>query len=263
MGVLNVTPDSFSDGGKYFNADVAVSAALAMIDEGADIIDIGGESTGPGSNDVSVDEELERVIPVIKGLRMKSDVTISIDTYKSEVARAAIDAGVDVVNDVTGLRGDASMVTLLVEKDVPVVIMYAKDNSPRTTSEARKYDDVVKVVADFLLERVEYAMEAGVKKENIFLDSGAGAFISSYPEFTLQLVNRMEDIVKLGYPVLFSPSRKSFIGQTLNLPVYERLEGTLAVCAVAVMKGVKILRVHDVKETRRVVDMVQAVIDAK
>lgn len=263
MGVINVTPDSFADGGKFFNSDMAVSAALEMVENGADIIDIGGESTGPGSKDVTAVEELERIMPVILALRPKTTVKISVDTYKAEVAEKVLDAGADMINDVTGLRGDMAMAKLLAKRSVPVVIMYSKDDSPRTSAQDTQYENVTKTVSDFLMSRVEFALSEGIKEENIILDPGAGAFISTYPKYTLELINRISELTALGFPVMFGPSKKSFIGQTLNLPVYERLEGTLAACVVCVMKGVKILRVHDVKEARRAVDMTQAILDAK
>ena len=260
MGVLNVTPDSFSDGGKYANPRKAVEKALAMVEEGVDIIDIGGESTGPDSKNVSVAEELSRVMPVILELRAKTKSWLSIDTYKADVAVEALEAGVDMVNDVTALRGDPKMGKLLAGYDVPVVLMYSKDPTPRTTRKAVAYRDVVSTVKRFLSDRIKVAIHCGIQKERLVVDPGMGAFLSLNPKYSLQVIRRLSELQSFHCPVLVGPSRKSFIGQVLNLPLHERVEGTLAACVVAVMNGASILRVHDVKETRRVVDMVHAII---
>jgi len=259
MGILNVTPDSFSDGGKFKSTEEAVEHALKMVQEGADIIDIGGESTGPGSKDVVEKEELERVLPVIEGLRKKSDVWISVDTYKAEVARHALEKGVDMVNDVTALRGDEKMVSVLAEYDVPIVIMYAKDPTARTTREAKNYDDVVKTVHHFLVERLDFGVRNGIRKDRFILDPGMGAFVSSDSKYSLQLLKRLDEFKDMGLPILVGASRKGFIGEILKTKVQERLEGSLACAAVALMNGASILRVHDVQETRRVADMVHAI----
>lgn len=259
MGILNVTPDSFSDGGQFRSREEAVERALEMIRQGAEIIDIGGESTGPGSKDVSLDEELFRVMPVLETLRNRTDAWVSVDTYKAEVARRALDAGADMINDVTALRGDAGMAQILQGYDVPVVLMYSKDPTPRTTREPVKYDDVVATVKTFLEERTAFAVKAGIPMERLVLDPGMGAFVSSDAKYSLRLLSRLEQLLELGRPLVVGPSRKSFIGQVLDVPLNERLEGSLAACAVAVMKGASILRVHDVQETRRTVDMVHAI----
>ncbi len=259
MGILNVTPDSFSDGGKFNDPSRAVERALQMIESGADIIDIGGESTGPNSKDVAVEEELTRVMPVLIALRSQTHAWISIDTYKSRVAAEALEAGADMINDVTALRGDSELAKVLADYPVPVVLMFSKDSTARTTREEVQYRDVVKTVTDFLKERVEFAARHGISRDRLILDPGMGAFVSSDPQYSLQLLNNLEELVKLGYPVLAGPSRKSFIGQVLDVPLDQRLEGSLAACAVAVMNGASILRVHDVQQTRRVVDMVSAI----
>jgi dihydropteroate synthase len=259
MGIVNVTPDSFSDGGKNLNVDEAVSSSLEMISQGADIIDIGGESSGPGSVDVSEKEELERVLPVIQKLRSQTSVIISVDTYKSVVAKEAISAGADMVNDVTALRADDKMLRVLAENNVPVVLMYSKDATARTTRNDVQYEDVVTNVKDFLRERADYAIRGGINKENIILDPGSGAFIGMNPKYSLEIIERMNEFKELSYPLLYGPSRKSFIGQVLDLPLTERLEGTLAACAIAVYNGAKIVRVHDVLAARRIVDMVWAI----
>ena len=262
MGILNVTPDSFSDGGLYNDPAGAVEHGLKLLDEGADIIDIGGESTGPGSKDVSEAEELSRVMSVVLALRSKTKAWLSIDTYKSGVAVEALEAGVDMVNDVTALRGDAKMASVLSGYPVPVVLMYSKDSTPRTTREATQYDDVVKTVKNFLQDRVEYAVKSGIKMERLILDPGMGAFVSADPKYSLQIIKRLREFTKMGLPLLVGPSRKSFIGQTLDVAMHQRLEGTLAACAIAVMNGASILRVHDVQQTRRMVDMVHAIMNS-
>lgn len=259
MGVLNVTPDSFSDGGKYMKVDAAVKRALEMEKRGADIIDIGGESTGPGSPDVSADDELKRVIPVFEKLRGETGLILSVDTYKSTVALHALKVGADMINDVTAMRGDAGMAKVIARHNAPAVIMYSKDPSPRTTRENTQYADVVKTVKTFLKERIEYGVSEGIKKERFIIDPGMGAFVSADAKYTLQIIKRLAEFKELGLPVLVGPSRKSFIGQVLNLPVNERLEGGLAAAAAAVMNGASILRVHDVQGTRRVADMIYSI----
>lgn len=259
MGVLNVTPDSFSDGGKYKNNNEAVEEALKMFEQGADIVDIGGESTGPGSKDVSADEELSRVLPVLESLRKKTEGWISVDTYKAEVARRALEAGADMINDVTAFRGDPKMAQTLAGYDVPVVLMYSKDSTARTTRENVQYEDIIAKIKDFFEERITAAVKSGIARERLLLDPGMGAFVSADPKYSLQILNRLEDLLKFKLPLAVGPSRKSFIGQVLDVPLNQRLEGTLASCAVAVMHGASILRVHDVQETRRTVDMVRAI----
>lgn len=263
MGILNVTPDSFSDGGKFLDPKKAVRRALQMIEEGADIIDIGGESSGPGSVNVSLEEELKRVIPVVKALRAsaRGKILISVDTYKAEVAAQAVKAGAQMINDVTAFRGDKAMAKTLAKLKVPVVIMYSKDSSARTTRKNVRYKDVVKTVVDFLRKQMLFGMKAGIKKENFILDPGMGAFISADPNYSLQLLNRLSELKKLG-PLLVGASRKGFIGQVLDVPLDQRLEGSLACAAIATLNGASILRAHDVKETRRIVDMVFAIMNS-
>lgn len=282
MGVLNVTPDSFSDGGQYFDVEKAVDRALRMIDEGADIIDIGGESTGPGSSDVHEEEELLRVMPVLKKLRQilqpKQNFLqeqgahlqtktaqlpkISVDTYKAAVAEIALREGADMINDVTALRGDPRMVEVLAQSDAPFVMMFSKDSSARTSKEAVGYDDVIQTIRDFFDERLDVVERAGISLERCFLDPGMGAFVSADPIYSLQILRRLSELKDFGLPLLVGASRKSFIGQTLNLGLDERLEGSLACVAIAVMNGANIIRAHDVLQTRRVVDMVSAILKA-
>lgn len=261
MGILNVTPDSFSDGGKFHNLGQAVEYAMEMVEQGADIIDIGGESTGPGSKDVNMEEELARVMPVLEVLRKQTDAWISVDTWKSGTARTVLEAGADMINDVTALRGDANMAQTLAGYDVPVVLMYSKDATPRTTREDVHYDDVVETVSRFFRERIPFAEKSGIARGRLVLDPGMGAFVSANPVYSLQLLNRLDQFLEFELPLLVGPSRKSFIGQVLNVPLNQRLEGSLGACAAAVMRGASILRVHDVQETRRLADMVFAVVE--
>ena len=262
MGVLNLTPDSFSDGGKFFSHEKAIERFEQMVEEGADIIDIGGESTGPGSTDVSKEEELERVIPLLQNVRPRSTVRISIDTYKAAVAAEAIKEGADIINDVLALRGDPAMAEEIAKAGVPVVLMYSKDMSGRTTGKTKEYEDVIESIKSFFDERIKTAIEAGIKRENIILDPGQGMFVSPDPAYSLQILKRLNELSTYNLPLLIGSSRKSLIGQTLNLPLHERLEGSLACAVVAVMHGASIVRVHDVKQTRRAIDMTWAIMQS-
>lgn len=246
MGILNVTPDSFSDGGKYLDADLAMEKALQMIRDSADIIDVGGESTGPGSSAVMEEEELRRVIPVIerikKSIGKKNKVVISVDTYKAQIAQSAICAGASIVNDVTALRGDSKMASLIAKTGVKIVLMYSKDSTPRTTREAKQYKDVVKAVADFLNGRIDFALKAGIKKSQIIIDPGMGAFVSSEHKYSFEILRRLREIKKLGYPILVGVSRKSFLPGAIA----DRDAPTFIANLVAAKNGADILRVHEV-----------------
>ncbi|MCK5357513.1 MAG: aminodeoxychorismate lyase [Elusimicrobiales bacterium] len=248
MGILNVTPDSFSDGGSFNSIAKAIERAKKLVECGADIIDIGGESTRPGHQSVSLNEELKRVIPLIEKLSQKIKVPISIDTYKAEVARKAIEAGAHIINDVWGFKRDHNMAGVAAELNVPVVLMHNRTN----TSYKSLMGDII---AD-LRESVDIALKAGVKPGKIILDPGIG-FAKDLQD-NLTVMNRLEEIVALGYPVLLGTSRKSMIGSTLDLPVTERVEGTSATVALGISKGCKIIRVHDVKEIKRVCKMMDA-----
>jgi len=252
MGILNVTPDSFSDGGRFLSPDAAVERALAMEKEGADIIDVGGESSRPGAEPVPVEEELRRVLPVLERLRGKLRIPISIDTTKAEVAEAALRAGASIVNDISALRFDPAMAPLVAKFGAGLVLMHML-GTPKTMQQAPHYEDVVTEVRDFLAERAQYAQSQGIPREAIAVDPGIG--FGKTVEHNLELLRRLPELVELGFPVLVGPSRKSFIGAILGLGVEERLEGTLAACAVAVVRGANILRVHDVKEVRRAADL--------
>ena len=238
MGILNVTPDSFSDGGRFDNEDI-VEVARGMLEDGADILDIGGESTGPTGVDVSLEEELRRVIPAIKKLRENfPDAILSIDTWKSEVAEEAAKLGVKMINDVTAGRSDERIFDVAAKYDLPIVLMYSKNNSPRTDRSIPHYDDVVKTVKDFLRERIAAAKKHGVKK--IILDPGMGAFVSGDPAPSFEIIERIEELNKLGYPVLVGTSRKGFLGE-------DRLGMTLWTTGELRSK-IDYLRVHDVTE---------------
>jgi dihydropteroate synthase len=256
MGILNITPDSFSDGGKYLDISKAVARAEEMVNEGADIIDIGGESTRPGAKSVPLEEELRRVIPVIKEVRRKVDVPISIDTQKAEVAREAIEAGANIINDVSALRADPEMVKVVRRYDLPVVLMHMKGR-PRTMQRNPHYKDVISEIYDFLAERISWAKEQGIDEEKIIIDPGIG--FGKTLEHNLEIIRRLQEFRSLGRPILIGTSRKSFIGMILNLPPQERLNGTLASCALAIINGADILRVHDVKEVRQLAKVIDRV----
>lgn len=265
MGILNVTPDSFSDGGKYVSVDGAVKRALEMEKEGADIIDIGGESTRPGAKAITLDEEMNRIIPVATELVEKTSIPISIDTYKSKIAKNAIDIGIDMINDVTALRGDKKLVNVVAEYDIPICLMHMKGN-PRNMQTDPRYDDIMVEIKSFLKERAEYAVFNGVDKNNIIVDPGIGfgKRTGLGTEDNCEILKRLSELKDLGYPILVGPSRKTFIGNICGwgepLPAENRLEGSLAAAAIAVMNGADIVRVHDVKETRRAIDLVDSII---
>jgi dihydropteroate synthase len=269
MGILNATPDSFSGDGLWAGAaglEQAVAQARQMVADGADILDIGGESTRPGSVPVSAEEELARVVPVIAAVRTAVSVPISVDTYRASVAAAALDAGADWVNDVWGLHMDPDMAALVVARGCPVVIMHNRSKPKDVSQEARlggrfvgvQYDDLLADISSELLESVDLALAAGVQPEQIILDPGAG-FGKTVPQ-NLQLINELDQIKGLGYPVLLGPSRKSFIGYTLDAPPEERVEGTAAAVAIGIDRGADIVRVHDVRAMARVARMTDALV---
>jgi len=264
MGTLNVTPDSFSDGGLYFSVGKAVEHALSMEQQGADIIDIGGESTRPGAEPISLEEEMDRVLPVIEQLVGTIRIPLSIDTYKSEIARRALGLGVDMVNDISALRGDAKLAEVAAEYDVPICLMHMK-GKPRNMQINPAYDDVVKEICGFLKERTDHARSCGIKKENIIIDPGLGfgKRTGKGIEDNCEILHRLSELKCLGFPIMIGTSRKTFIGNVCGektpLPVSERLEGSLAAASIAVLNGADIIRVHDVKETRRVVDFMTCI----
>lgn len=253
MGIVNVTPDSFSDGNMYLQPSAAVARAFQLIDDGADIIDIGGESTRPGSESVSVEEELRRVIPIIEKIRAGSNIPISIDTTKSEVARQALATGADIVNDISALKFDEKMMSTVAQTNAAVVLMHIK-GTPKTMQSDPGYDNIVAEISSFLQKRIDACKNAGIEK--IIIDPGIG--FGKTLEHNLEIFRRLDEFQKLGFPVLVGPSRKSFIGALTGLSVDERLEGTAAAVAVSVMRGANILRVHDVKEMKRVATVAAA-----
>ncbi|PMB01355.1 dihydropteroate synthase [Fischerella thermalis CCMEE 5273] len=253
MGILNVTPDSFSDGGRYNHVDRALAHARQMVADGADLIDVGGESTRPQAVPVSLDEELSRVIPVIEALSSEIDCPLSIDTYKAEVAWQAIRAGAHLINDVWGCKKDPDMARVAAELDVPVILMHNREEPV--------YHDLMADIKRDLLESVAIARAAGVKEERIILDPGIG-FGKRY-EDNLKVMAHLEAIVALGYPVLLGTSRKSMVGLTLDLPVDERVEGTGATVTFGIAKGCRMVRVHDVRAMVRVVRMTDAMVQAR
>jgi dihydropteroate synthase len=248
MGILNSTPDSFSDGGKYTEVEKAVEHAKKMVESGADIIDIGGESTRPGFAAVSVEEELQRVIPVIKAVSQHVNVPISIDTYKAEVAKQALDAGAHIINDIWGAKADEKMAKVAAEYEAPIILMHNRQN--------RDYHLFLRDVINDLYESIAIVKKAGVKDTNIILDPGIG-FAKDYHE-NIQMMQNLDRLTALGYPVLLGTSRKTMIGQALNLPASERMEGTGATVCFGIQKGCQIIRVHDVKEMSRMAKMLDA-----
>lgn len=258
MGIINVTPDSFSDGGLYFNKEKAVDRGLELAEEGANIIDIGGESTRPGSDFISTEEELMRTVPVISALRKKTDVLISVDTTKSEVAEAALDEGADIINDISSFRFDPKMLSLAAQKDIPVILMHMK-GTPKNMQLNPFYEDLLAEIRGFLEERIATAQAYGIKKEKIIIDPGIG-FGKSLKD-NLTLIKSLKFLEPIDRPILIGISRKSFIGKILSLPPQERTEGTIASAVLSIINGAHILRVHDVEAVKRAVLVTEAIID--
>jgi len=256
MGVLNVTPDSFSDGGCYLTPQEAIRHAAHMVEEGAEVIDVGGESTRPGSRPVSCEEELRRVLSVIETLDKRLPVPLSIDTSKAQVARCALEAGASMVNDVTALRGDPQMAAVVARAQVPIILMHMR-GMPQTMQRAPRYHNVVGEVKTFLAEAIQRAHQAGIAWDKILIDPGLG--FGKTVTHNLLLLRHLDELLALGRPVVIGPSRKSFIGRVLDAPVDERLAGTLACVAYAAQRGVHMVRVHDVKPTVQVLRMWEAI----
>lgn len=260
MGILNVTPDSFSDGGEYLETGAAAAHAARMLEEGAGIIDVGGESTRPGSDPVPADEEARRVVPVIREiLTARPEAVISIDTYHAATAEAAIEAGAGIVNDISALDGDSRMASVVAGAGCPVVLMHML-GEPKTMQQSPHYDDVVAEVREFLARRAEAAISAGVVPENVILDPGIG--FGKTLEHNLTLVENLDAIADLGYPILFGASRKSFIGRVFGGDPEERLFGTVATSVLAYERGATIFRVHDVRANREALEVAAAVVNA-
>ncbi len=258
MGILNVTPDSFSDGGRYTSCEAALQQARQMIAEGAGIIDIGGESTRPGATAVGLDEELQRVIPIIEAIRAESDIPISIDTSKAEVMAAAVGAGASLINDVRALRDEDALLGAA-SLNVPVCLMHMQ-GQPRNMQNAPRYQDVVSEVMAFLQQRIESCLAAGIAAEQIILDPGFG--FGKTLEQNLRLFRHLDRFTAMGHPLLVGVSRKSMIGDVLDVPVEQRLAGGLALAGLAVWLGAKIIRAHDVQQTVHAVKMCHAVAQA-
>jgi len=257
MGILNITPDSFSDGGIHFDTSHAVDHALRMIDDGADIIDIGGESTRPGSEPVPLDEELRRTLPVIEALTGKISVPISIDTYKSPVAIRALEAGASMVNDISGMRFDPEMSKVISRFKVPVVIMHIK-GTPKNMQVNPTYEALIPEIMDYFRSSIRLAVKSGIPEHMLILDPGIG-FGKTF-EHNLEIMNNLEQFSLLEKPLLVGPSRKAFLGKILGgLPPQERLEGTAASVAISIIKGAHIVRVHDVREMVRVAKVADAI----
>lgn len=250
MGILNVTPDSFSDGGQWNDKDKALRRVAEMQKEGADIVDVGGESTRPGYTPLSEQEEIERVVPIIEAIKSRFDIPVSLDTYKSGVAEAGIAAGADLINDVRGLKHDGKMAEVIALSGLPCCLTHSRQEAV--------YDDFMQDVILDLSESVHLAERAGIAEDKIIVDPGVG-FGKTY-EQNLEILNRLEQLHTFGYPIMLGCSRKSVIGLTLGLPVHDRVEGTLATTVMGVMKGCSFVRVHDVKENVRAVRMTEAIL---
>ena len=257
MGIVNVTPDSFSDGGKFFSPQDAISHASKLIDQGADIIDIGGESTRPGAEQISESEELNRVIPVIEKIRDENPKKlISIDTTKASVAKHAVEVGADIINDVSGLSFDNNMKDTVASLNIPVIIMHMKGN-PRNMQLNPKYKDIIYEILDFFKKKIKIATQSGINHEMIILDPGIG--FGKTVQHNFELLSRLSELNVLELPIMIGPSRKSFIGITLDLPPEDRIEGTAAAVSAGVMNGASIVRVHDVKSMKRVVKIIDKI----
>lgn len=250
MGILNVTPDSFSDGGKFNNLDAALHHAEEMIAEGADIVDIGGESTRPGHVVISEEEEIARVVPIIEAVKARFDVPVSIDTYKGNVTEAALEAGADLVNDIWGFKFDKKTALMTAKYNAACCLMHNRNEAV--------YDNFLEDMVSDMAECVKIAREAGVADDKIMLDPGVG-FGKTY-EMNLAAINHVDVLHRLGFPILLGTSRKSVIGNTLNLPADQRVEGTLATTVIGVMKNCAFVRVHDIKENKRIIQMTKAIL---
>ncbi|HTR44413.1 MAG TPA: dihydropteroate synthase, partial [Thermodesulfovibrionales bacterium] len=257
MGILNVTPDSFSDGGRHFDRDVAIECGLRMVEDGADIIDIGGESTRPGADPLPLEEELRRTVPVIEALAKGVSVPLSIDTYKADVAKRALDAGASMVNDISGLRFDPAMAKTIAHYKVPVVVMHIK-GTPKNMQADPVYDALIPEIIEYLRGSIRIAMEAGIGEDMIVVDPGIG-FGKTF-DHNLEILKNLDAFTMLGKPLLVGPSRKAFLGRILgNAAPSERVEGTAAAVAISIMNGANMVRVHDVKKMARVAKVADAI----
>jgi len=256
MGIVNVTPDSFSDGGKFINPADAIDHAIHLVEDGADILDIGAESTRPGAADVSVEEEIDRLLPVVNALVKSVDVPISVDTTKSVIAQQMLDAGAHIINDISGLQFDPQLSKVVADYGCPVVILHIQ-GTPRTMQKNPVYNDVISDIISYFKKRVEFARSAGIQDQQIILDPGIG--FGKTIEHNFRILSEFREFTSLGYPLVLGASRKSFIGKTLDVPVDDRLEGSLAAAVVGAWNGANIIRVHDVKETKRALRITDAI----
>ena len=259
MGTINVTPDSFSDGGRFYKTDQAIKQGELLATDGADILDVGGESTRPFSNSVGIEEELRRVIPVVRELAKSTTLPISIDTCKEQVARAALDEGATIINDISGLRYDPELVQLAATSQVPLILMHMQ-GSPRTMQLEPHYGSLLSEIIGFLEERIQFACEAGVSRDQIIVDPGIG--FGKAVHHNLLLVKHLDSLATLGRPILLGTSRKSFIGAVLDKEVTEREPGSWATVCAGIIKGAHIVRVHEVNTCRQIADMIDAIINA-
>ncbi|MCL6584501.1 MAG: dihydropteroate synthase [bacterium] len=258
MGILNVTPDSFSDGGKFLDPDMAIRRACQMVEEGADIIDLGAESTRPGSLPISAEEEIRRLAPIVSCLRKEIKIPLSIDTYKAAVAQAMLDEGAHLINDISGLRFDPQMAETVARFKAAVVLMHIQ-GTPRDMQQNPHYQHLIPEITDYLRGSIDLALRAGILPEQIIVDPGLG--FGKTLSHNLEIIRRLDEFRCLDKPILIGPSRKSFIGKVLDLPVDERLEGTAAAVAAAIMMGAHLVRVHDVKAMVRVARIMDAILD--
>ena len=259
MGTINVTPDSFSDGGSFYKTDQAIKQGELLASDGADILDVGGESTRPFSDSVDIEEELQRVIPVVSQLAKRTSLPISIDTCKGQVAKAALDAGATMINDISGLRYDPELVQLAATSKVPLVLMHMQ-GSPRTMQLEPHYGSLLSEIIGFLEERIQFACEAGVFRDQIIVDPGIGFGKTVHPN--LLIVKHLDSLATLGRPILLGTSRKSFIGAVLDKEVTEREPGSWATVCAGIIKGAHIVRVHEVTTCRQIADMIDAIMNA-
>ncbi|MCJ7580826.1 MAG: dihydropteroate synthase [Candidatus Aminicenantes bacterium] len=260
MGILNVTPDSFSDGNLYFDRNEAVKHGLDLINEGASILDIGAESSRPGSDPIPVQEELERILPVISEIRDNTDTLLSVDTTKAEVARRALDSGADIINDISSFKFDPDMLLLAAERETPVILMHMKGN-PKTMQSNPSYENLLEEVKSFFQERIDMAVSSGIKKEKIIIDPGIG-FGKNFKD-NLNLIRNLRYFENLGRPILVGHSRKSFIGKIVDQPPQDRLEGSLSAAVLSVSYGAHLLRVHDVAATKQAILVADAILNEK
>jgi len=256
MGVLNVTPDSFSDGGLFFNKEKAIAQGLRMVEEGADMIDVGGESTRPGSKPLGLEEELRRVIPVIESLSKETDIPISIDTYKSTVAQRAIEAGAEIINDISGLNFDPNLAQVAAKEDTPLILMHIR-GTPETMQKDVHYDSLFSEIIQYLRDSIQRAESAGLDTQQIIIDPGIG--FGKTLEDNLLIIKNLSEFRVLGKPILLGTSRKSFIGKILNADGKDRLEGTLSSIAIGVLNGAHIIRCHDVLQAKKAIAVADAI----